>query len=55
MWLITWPLSLACWRYRWEGPGRPALAGALAASCVMAAHAVLAARGEWVTNEKRAH
>jgi hypothetical protein len=29
------------------------LAGALAVSAAMAAHAVLAARGEWVTNEKR--
>jgi hypothetical protein len=29
------------------------LAGALAVSGEMAAHAVLAARGEWVTNEKR--
>lgn len=29
------------------------LAGALATSAAMTAHAVLAARGEWVTNEKR--
>ncbi|MCA4135326.1 hypothetical protein [Arthrobacter sp. M4] len=29
------------------------LAGALATSAMMTAHAVLAARGEWVTNEKR--
>lgn len=29
------------------------VAGALAASAAMAGHAVLAARGEWVTNEKR--
>lgn len=29
------------------------LAGALAISAAMAAHAVIAARGEWVTNEKR--
>lgn len=29
------------------------LAGALATSAMMSAHAVLAARGEWVTNEKR--
>lgn len=36
-----------------EGGKVTEVAGAIAASATMAAHAVLAARGEWVTNEKR--
>ncbi|WP_422935295.1 nucleotidyltransferase domain-containing protein [Sinomonas sp. P47F7] len=36
-----------------EGAKLTELAGALATSAAMTAHGVLAARGEWVTNEKR--
>lgn len=36
-----------------EGGKVTEVAGAIAASAAMAGHAVLAARGEWVTNEKR--
>lgn len=36
-----------------EGGKVTEVAGALASSAAMAGHAVLAARGEWVTNEKR--
>jgi hypothetical protein len=39
--------------YARDGGKLTELTGALATSAMMTAHAVLAARGEWVTNEKR--
>lgn len=47
-------MTLGYARNAYAGSGKVTeLAGALAIFCAMAAHAVLAARGEWVTNEKR--
>jgi hypothetical protein len=54
VWADRAHMTLGYARNAYAGSGRVTeLAGALAISGAMAAHAVLAARGEWVTNEKR--
>lgn len=54
VWTDRAHMTLGYARNAYVGSGRlTELAGALAISGAMAAHAVLAARGEWVTNEKR--
>lgn len=54
VWTERAHLTLGYARNAYAGRGRlTELAGALAISCAMAAHAVVACRGEWVTNEKR--
>jgi predicted nucleotidyltransferase len=54
VWTDRAQMTLGYARNAYVGSGRlTELAGALAISGAMAAHAVLAARGEWVTNEKR--
>lgn len=54
IWMDRAHMTLEYARNAYAGSGRlTELAGALAISGAMTAHAVLAARGEWVTNEKR--
>lgn len=54
VWMERARMTLGYARNAYADGGRlTELAGALAVSAAMAAHAVLAARGEWVTNEKR--
>lgn len=54
VWMERARMTLGYARNAYVDGGRlTELAGALAVSAAMAAHAVLAARGEWVTNEKR--
>jgi predicted nucleotidyltransferase len=54
VWIDRAHMTLGYARNAYAGSGRlTELAGALAISGAMAGHAVLAARGEWVTNEKR--
>ena len=54
VWIDRAHMTLGYARNAYVGSGRlTELAGALAISGAMAAHAVLAARGEWATNEKR--
>jgi len=54
VWRDRASMTLHYARAAYVGSGRlTELAGALATSAMMTAHAVLAARGEWVTNEKR--
>jgi len=54
VWIDRARMTLGYARNAYVGSGRlTELAGALAISGAMAAHAVLAVRGEWVTNEKR--
>ena len=54
VWMDRAHVTLGYARNAYVSSGRlTELAGALAISCAMAAHAVLAARGEWITNEKR--
>ncbi|WP_031487863.1 nucleotidyltransferase domain-containing protein [Streptomyces bicolor] len=53
-WYGTARATLAYAKANHAPPGRlTELAGALASAAVQTGHAVLAARGEWVTNEKR--
>ncbi len=54
VWMERAHLTLGYAGAAFAGAGRLAeMAGALAVAGAMAGHAVLAARGEWVTNEKR--
>ena len=54
VWMDRARMTLGYARRAYAANGRlTELAGALAISAAMAAHAVLAARGEWITNEKR--
>ncbi|MBT2522006.1 nucleotidyltransferase domain-containing protein [Arthrobacter sp. ISL-28] len=54
IWRERAAMTLHYARAAYVGSGKlTAVAGAVATSAMMTAHAVLAARGEWVTNEKR--